>query len=185
MRADDPLRQCRRGSSEPENDDEGLVDGPHLLRLQPAHSTTEPLNVDGADLLDQHAGEITGDVDLRPEQRRLGASRGWSDDDDRAGQHHVGLHNDAVPLVPRPLGILKRQTSPRCTHRLHQRRDGEHLVAVVVIDLECGDLSSQLSPSRPASAKDSKQLAPVQPHRGRSGSRPMGAGVSEPVSRLG
>ena len=46
---------------------------------------------------------------------------------------------------PTPLGSLKRWTSPRCTHRLHQRRNGDHLGPVGVVRLQCRNLGDQLT----------------------------------------
>ncbi len=46
---------------------------------------------------------------------------------------------------PTPLGTLKRKTSPRCTHRLHHRRDRQHLGSVGFIGFQCGGLGRELA----------------------------------------
>ena len=40
------------GSVESQDDDEGFIDGPQLFGREPADSTSEPLDVDSAQLLD-------------------------------------------------------------------------------------------------------------------------------------
>lgn len=89
----------RLGSVESQNNGEGVVDRPHLFRCELADATSEPLDVHGTELFDQHSRQTTSDLDLWPERCRLGAPRRGSDHHDRAGQHHVGLHHDPEPLT--------------------------------------------------------------------------------------
>lgn len=86
-------------SVEAEDGGERFVDAPHLFAGHVAHQVAEPLGVDGADLLDEDAGPLAGDVDLGPKRRRPGAAGGGGNDHRRARQELVGLDDDSEALV--------------------------------------------------------------------------------------
>src|SRR5215475_10253118 len=69
------FRQMRL--SQPKDGHEGVVDAPLLLRAHIAHKLTKPSGVDGADLLNQDAGGLPEQVNLRPERRGPNAARRW------------------------------------------------------------------------------------------------------------
>jgi len=86
-------------SVEAEHGGECFVDAPHLFGGHVAHQVGEPLGVDGADLFDEDAGPLPGDVDLGPERRRPGAAGGGGHDHHRARQELVGLDDDCEALA--------------------------------------------------------------------------------------
>ena len=62
-----------RVSVQAEDHHECLVNRPQFLCGKPADASAESLHIDSTDLLDQHPGEITSNLDLRPERSRLSA----------------------------------------------------------------------------------------------------------------
>jgi hypothetical protein len=53
--------------AKPKDSHQGVIDTPLLLRAHPAHELTKPSCVDGADLLNQDAGGLAKQLDLRAE----------------------------------------------------------------------------------------------------------------------
>ena len=51
--------------AKPKDSHQGVIDTPLLLRAHPAHELTKPSCVDGADLLNQDAGGLAKQLDLR------------------------------------------------------------------------------------------------------------------------
>jgi hypothetical protein len=60
--------------AKPKDGHEGLVNTPLLFRAYSAYEFTEPSGVDGPDLLNQNAGGLPEQVNLRAERRRPGAA---------------------------------------------------------------------------------------------------------------
>src|SRR5438093_5612518 len=86
-------------SLETEHGGECFVDAPHLFGGHVAHQVAESLGVDGADLFDEDAGPLAGDVDLGPKRRRPGAAGSGGHDHHRARQELVGLDDDCEALA--------------------------------------------------------------------------------------
>ena len=109
------MSTCRaadlNGSVEAEDGEECFVDRPHLRGGQPSDPTSEALDINSAELLDEHARRTTRNLDLRTERRRPGAARCRSDHHHRAGKQRIRLNHQPVPftllLVPEPLGNLE------------------------------------------------------------------------------
>src|SRR5215470_9423393 len=83
--------------AEPKDGHQGLIDGPLLFRVHPAHELTKPPGVDGTDLLNQDAGGLAEQVDPGAERCRLGAARRRRNQHNRAWQEFVGLNDYAIP----------------------------------------------------------------------------------------
>ena len=75
---------------------EGLVDGALLIGSEPSDVLVEAMQIDGSELLNQHARPVSGGGDLRAEGRWSGAARGRGDDGRRKPEQGVGLHDDAI-----------------------------------------------------------------------------------------
>jgi hypothetical protein len=73
---------------------------------------TESPHVDRANLLDEHAGRLAGDIGPGTKRRGTGATRGRRDEYDGAREHLVCVHDDAEGIRrcswPTPRGSLNR-----------------------------------------------------------------------------
>jgi hypothetical protein len=67
-----------------------------LFWAHPAHDFTEPSSVNGPDLLNEDAGGLPEQVDLRAEGCLPGAAWSWRDQNHRAWQKLVGLDDHAI-----------------------------------------------------------------------------------------
>jgi hypothetical protein len=99
---------------QPEHEFQRIVDGTLLAGSKTAHVTVEAVRVDGSELLDKHAGHISGEDDFRTKGRRGGAARRRGDDDRRQAQQGVGLHDDAVPWASLLVAAARRE--PHAVH---------------------------------------------------------------------
>lgn len=145
-------------SRQREDGNDSLIDAPHLLVGQVADELSEPLGIDGAQLLHEHSRDDPLDVRLGPERCWTGTSRRRSNDDDGTRKKLVCLEDHAVAcarlLVSDTTGCRNRWTSPRSTEILHQLRHCQHLGAVHVVCLQRGDFSREFaSTSQPASRR--------------------------------
>ncbi len=97
--------------AKPEVRGESFVETPQLLHRESTDSSTESLNVHGAELLDQDQRRVALDLDRRSERCRSSAPRRRSDDHYGPRQKLVRLHHDpeANPmlLVSEPLRDLE------------------------------------------------------------------------------
>src|SRR6056297_1179034 len=79
---------------------------------------------------------------------------------------------------PTPLGTLKRKTSPRCTHRLHHRRDRQYLGSVGFIGFQRGGLGRELTslphPLRRGEQGRTDRRGPAQTGRLQDAKRSLG-----------
>src|SRR5262249_3950077 len=91
-----PWRVGKKALAEAEDSHQGLVDTPQLLRAHPANECTESADVDGTDLLDQDAGGLAEQLDLRAERCRPRAARCRRDQHHRARQQLVGLDDHTI-----------------------------------------------------------------------------------------
>ena len=82
---------------ETEDERERFVDGAELGRRDPVYVLAEAPEVDCTELLDEHTGLLSADLDLGPERCRPGAARGWGDDRGREMEQFVGLDDQGVP----------------------------------------------------------------------------------------
>ena len=76
-------------SVQPKDGRQALIDSPHLLRAGQADVVSETVDVDGADLFDQHLRGLALDHYLGSEAGRSSAAGRRRDQDDRAGQEGV------------------------------------------------------------------------------------------------
>lgn len=99
------------GSAQSEHGYQALVDTSHRVDLHSPDLLAEPADVDGADLLDEHASRRAEDRDLRPDGCRTGTRRGRSQEDDRTREQRVRLHDHPEatpsPFVPDTLRHTK------------------------------------------------------------------------------
>ena len=134
--------------TQPEVRRECLVDAPHLLDTEPTGPLPETLHVNRIELLDQDHRRFALALD-RGTKRRLAGDTVRSAQRSRltgAGTHRPGPRpRKRTPCCswPRPFGILNRNTAPRCTQRLHQRRHRKHLRPVRLVGLQHCDFRCQ------------------------------------------
>ena len=83
---------------EAEDRHQRVVDSPELLAAHMAGQATKPLHIHRTDLLDEHASQRSGDVDLWSEGRSASAARCRGDQNDRTGKQLVGLDDHAVTI---------------------------------------------------------------------------------------
>jgi hypothetical protein len=97
--------------AKPEVRGESFVETPQLRHGESTDSSTESLNVDGAELLDQDQRRLALDLDRRSKRCRSSASRRRSNDHDGSRQKLVRLHHDPetnhMLLVSEPLRDLE------------------------------------------------------------------------------
>ena len=95
-------------SVQAEHCQERCVDLPLLVGGDSTDVIAETVDVDCAELLDEHTGASTGDIELGSKRRRPGACRSRRDEHHRSRQHRVGLDNDpqssATLLMSNTLG---------------------------------------------------------------------------------
>ena len=82
-----------------QNGRKGFVDAPLLVWCHSSHQIAKSSSVDGADLLDKHAGGIAQQFYLRAERCWPGAEGRRRDQDHRSRKQLVGLDDHAVPSV--------------------------------------------------------------------------------------
>ena len=132
--SDDQLLEARAVSVKAEHDPECLVDVPHLFGVDMADSSAKTLSVDGPDLLHEHTGWVTADLNLGAERCRARTPRGGCDQDDRPGKELVGLDDDpmtdALLLMSRsswnskPMDVTPaHEAIPSARRRRASRRD--------------------------------------------------------------
>jgi hypothetical protein len=94
-------------SEDAEHEADGSVDLSCLYRVKAAGEVAQPAGVDGAHLIDEHAGPGSVHLDLWPEDRGLRARRSRRDDQ-RREQDPVTLDRDRVPgaALLMPGGVL-------------------------------------------------------------------------------
>jgi hypothetical protein len=94
----------REGLPKTEDGEEGFVDAPELFGRNVTDELAQSGCIHGSHLFDQDPGDLSFDIDLRPEGRRSSASGGRGYKDDGPGQQVIGLHDDTKPpallLVP-------------------------------------------------------------------------------------
>src|SRR5215210_1650385 len=98
------MMPARAALLESEDNSEGVVDVPELLRVEPSDSLAEPLGIHGTNLLDEDPRRLSFHRDLGPKRGRASALRRRSNEHDRAREKLICLHKDAVSdallLVP-------------------------------------------------------------------------------------
>lgn len=82
--------------SEVEDHGERLVDGALLGWGESAGETVEAFDVEGPELLDEYAGALAAELNLRAERRGGGAARGGRHDDRGEPKQLIGLDDYAV-----------------------------------------------------------------------------------------
>ena len=92
--------------AKPQDSRQRFVNAPLLIWGDPSNQVAKPPGVDSADLLDENAGSLAEQVYLWAERCWPGAQRGRCDQNHRAGQQLVSLHDHSVAatvlLVTRP-----------------------------------------------------------------------------------
>jgi transposase-like protein len=112
-------RSCpHQMSAEVEGDCPGTVSSaastPHLVGRQQPDAAAEPMDVDRADVLDEHPHRGAGHLDLGSERGRSGAPRRRCVEHDRPRQELVGLHHHAVALAV--LLVARALGNPEAVH---------------------------------------------------------------------
>jgi len=100
-----------RDSTQTEHSQKGFVDSPQLFGRDVTDESAQPTGIDGTYLLDQHTRGLAGDVDLRPERGRAGASGSRRYEDHRTREQLVSLHDDpeSTSLLFAPAGTWRTE----------------------------------------------------------------------------
>jgi hypothetical protein len=90
------LAGTRAALEKPENELQRLVDLAQFGMREPPDTAAEPRNIEGTDLVHEHARSAAGEFHFRPERRGHSLCRRRGDYDRREGREFVPLDNNGI-----------------------------------------------------------------------------------------